>query len=495
MNFYYKVGSSLSNTYPDNKTNDSENFPNIYFHNSLKDCHNRRSTSSFVNTFNPSNNDNNSENEDHNQHFKIQWEYVGSGGFCHVFRDLINSDVAYKIYKHNINLNGLGVFNPIECYIHYNLFHKNLCTLRDIHKLESIHQPVKEIPSRNFTRIISSVPYAMKYAPYGSLKSEGFLSSVNLNLENIKSIFSQVCKGVKFLHDHSIIHCDIKPSNVLVFSLEPLHVGLGDYGLSLMLFDRNYVNYGDYFGTEEYLWPGSLSYIYCYQTDYWALGCLLYWLLKGKNLFENSIISKTCYFKRDHQKFENTIEELKRSSDNKDIRIIDELNNCYFKLMNGDKNSNKVLDEILDILGDNEHLKTDFTSQYNTIDRDKSNNKVGERVFEIISILKNEFSLIVNDPLKVLLEESLKISKNNSEIFILAIMIMKISQPNYTNMLAKIFMKGRKSFKIDKFWNDNDDSIDREVQLVVNGKMFEVIDGALKRLGTSKNYSPLITEN
>ncbi|EKM49361.1 uncharacterized protein PHACADRAFT_201749 [Phanerochaete carnosa HHB-10118-sp] len=47
-----------------------------------------------------------------------------------------------------------------------------------------------------------------------------------------KAIARQACDGLRYLHDLRIIHIDVKPGNILVYSLNPALVKLTDFGLS-----------------------------------------------------------------------------------------------------------------------------------------------------------------------------------------------------------------------------------------------------------------------
>lgn len=85
-------------------------------------------------------------------------------------------------------------------------------------------------------------------------------------------VMVQIALGVKYLHDHNIIHGDIKPSNILIFkSRKGIHVKLTDFGLSYMCFEsRIYTNDAYTCGFK----PPEIfsSQSYSFKSDIWALG-------------------------------------------------------------------------------------------------------------------------------------------------------------------------------------------------------------------------------
>lgn len=98
--------------------------------------------------------------------------------------------------------------------------------------------------------------------------------------------FQQVMKGLAHLHEHGIMHRDLKPTNMMLVSYQPVHAIIIDYGSAT--FDTTSIDH--YCGTIAYLAPEVLKLkhekhrnlrheAYNRQVDIWSIG------LSGYQLF------------------------------------------------------------------------------------------------------------------------------------------------------------------------------------------------------------------
>lgn len=86
---------------------------------------------------------------------------------------------------------------------------------------------------------------------------------------------------LKFLHSHKIIHCDVKPSNILLNSNKVAH--LVDLGTATYVNEQVY----KYVQSRNYRAPEVVLRVkYTEKVDMWSLGCVLYEAVKGKMLFD-----------------------------------------------------------------------------------------------------------------------------------------------------------------------------------------------------------------
>ncbi|MCA8969502.1 MAG: serine/threonine protein kinase [Planctomycetes bacterium] len=124
--------------------------------------------------------------------------------------------------------------------------------------------------------MVDGIPYIiMGYAGEETLKSR--LEESRLSEEDALRIFVQIARGVQALHDHSLIHFDLKPANVF---LRGDIARVGDYGLSKLVCEsRMSLSFGR--GTPYYMAPEMLQRRGDHRSDIYSLGVILYECLTG----------------------------------------------------------------------------------------------------------------------------------------------------------------------------------------------------------------------
>eukprot|EP00181_Compsopogon_caeruleus_P003533 CAMPEP_0184681878 /NCGR_PEP_ID=MMETSP0312-20130426/4876_1 /TAXON_ID=31354 /ORGANISM="Compsopogon coeruleus, Strain SAG 36.94" /LENGTH=318 /DNA_ID=CAMNT_0027133007 /DNA_START=161 /DNA_END=1117 /DNA_ORIENTATION=- len=102
--------------------------------------------------------------------------------------------------------------------------------------------------------------------------------------KDAKVILVQVLKGLAHLHDHGVVHRDIKPGNIL-FSTNG-DVKIADFGLSAIIKEGETTTTGMY-GTPYYAAPEVFrNEHYTTVADMWSLGVMVYFMLSGSQAFE-----------------------------------------------------------------------------------------------------------------------------------------------------------------------------------------------------------------
>jgi len=114
--------------------------------------------------------------------------------------------------------------------------------------------------------------------------------------ETVKKFGRDLSQGLYYLHANSIIYCDLKPSNVLLNEYSTLK--LCDFGLSRKLQDLTATKTDDdqaednkaKSGTPYYMAPELFADdgVHSFQSDIWALGCVLFEMATGKPPFSAS---------------------------------------------------------------------------------------------------------------------------------------------------------------------------------------------------------------
>ncbi|KAI5181505.1 p38 MAP kinase [Nematocida sp. AWRm80] len=125
--------------------------------------------------------------------------------------------------------------------------------------------------------------------PYiGSTLKLNLLIRRHLETKDILSYTIQLINALKYLHEKSIIHCDIKPDNIVIDlrnNLTIIDLGIArrvdDYG-NLPRIARWYSAPEVILGTKEYTTA----------IDIWAAGCVIIEMIEGKPLFKGSSINQ-----------------------------------------------------------------------------------------------------------------------------------------------------------------------------------------------------------
>jgi len=118
--------------------------------------------------------------------------------------------------------------------------------------------------------------YVMEFLPSGSLE-DLLVSKTRLPVEEAVDMFRKICVGLNHCHGKGILHCDLKPANVLLD--EDLDPRLADFGQSRMSNDQS-----PSLGTLFYMAPeqANLDSVPDAAWDVYALGVILYRMLTGK---------------------------------------------------------------------------------------------------------------------------------------------------------------------------------------------------------------------
>ncbi len=108
-----------------------------------------------------------------------------------------------------------------------------------------------------------------------------------LQLEIVRNVAKQLLQALAYLArpDVDIIHCDLKPENVMIETLERSKVKLIDFGSACKSCEKTYT----YIQSRFYRSPEViLGLPYSVAIDMWSLGCVLVELYTGEPLFAGS---------------------------------------------------------------------------------------------------------------------------------------------------------------------------------------------------------------
>lgn len=92
------------------------------------------------------------------------------------------------------------------------------------------------------------------------------------------SIFEQVLEALAYAHSHRVMHCDVNPSNVILYDDD--HVGLADFGLARVSAKSQLMGSGS--GTVGYIAPEQAVGHPSFRSDVFALGLVGYRIFAGQ---------------------------------------------------------------------------------------------------------------------------------------------------------------------------------------------------------------------
>lgn len=123
----------------------------------------------------------------------------------------------------------------------------------------------------------------LEYVPGGSVAT--MLSNYGAFEESlIRNFVRQILHGLKYLHDRSIIHRDIKGANVLVDNKGGIKIS--DFGISKKIETRLQNNRVSLQGSVYWMAPEVVKQTsYTLKADIWSLGCLVIEMFTGTHPF------------------------------------------------------------------------------------------------------------------------------------------------------------------------------------------------------------------
>jgi tRNA A-37 threonylcarbamoyl transferase component Bud32 len=196
-------------------------------------------------------------------------EKIGQGGFAIVYRahdTVLDRPVALKELKSLLLTNAEWVSRfQREARAIARLDHPRIVTVHD----------VAEVDQRQFIvmRLVA-----------GPGLDEWITERGRLSWPEAVEIMSAVAEGLDYAHAHGILHCDLKPANILMDPERgPL---LTDFGFAKLAGEHSMSTSGDIVGTPHYIapeiWEGQPP---TPQSDIYALACILYEMVIGAKLF------------------------------------------------------------------------------------------------------------------------------------------------------------------------------------------------------------------
>ena len=196
-------------------------------------------------------------------------ELLGSGGMGKIYKathPTLERDVAIKL----IHLDHAGDPTVVdrfrrEARVVAALRHPGIIQLYDFDiEADMLYMVMEYIPGESLAQRLAGI-----HAQGGQLP-----------LDEALRLFHSICQAVAYAHQQGVVHCDLKPGNVLIDTQgRPV---LTDFGIAKFISGQRLTITGDIIGTPHYMSPeqaagGTIGP----YSDVYALGVMLYELTTG----------------------------------------------------------------------------------------------------------------------------------------------------------------------------------------------------------------------
>ncbi len=202
-------------------------------------------------------------------------ERVGSGGMAVVYKaqDLaLGRIVAIKMLQESLTSDeGFLRRFQREAHAAANLTHPNIVTVHDIGQDGRRYYIVMEfIDGRTLKQLIRQYAENGRFMP------------VNRALD----LTIQICNGIGYAHRANLVHCDVKPQNILVTRDEQVKVA--DFGIARAMSQATQqLTTDQVWGTPQYFSPEQAAgEIPTPASDVYSIGILMFEMLSGRLPFQ-----------------------------------------------------------------------------------------------------------------------------------------------------------------------------------------------------------------
>jgi LRR receptor-like serine/threonine-protein kinase FLS2 len=168
--------------------------------------------------------------------------FVGKGSFGSVYRGTLSEGMSVAVKVFNLNIEGSYKSFEAECDVLRRIRHRNLVKI------------ISCCSSIDFKAIV------LEYMPNGSLNKWLYSHNYSLDILQRMNMMIDVASSLEYLHHGysvPVVHCDLKPSNILVDDDMIAHVG--DFGISKFLGDGDSMTQTMALATIGYIAPGNVS--------------------------------------------------------------------------------------------------------------------------------------------------------------------------------------------------------------------------------------------
>lgn len=195
---------------------------------------------------------------------------IGKGGMgiiCEAEQIPLERKVAIKLLRREFYYDAMTVRRFLkEAQAASKLNHPNIVTIFDFSQAES-----------------GVLFLAMEYLVGKTLREE-LNEKGKLSFERTKMIVSQICLALSHAHSQGVIHCDLKPENIILVKKDGEEfLKVLDFGIAKIIGGKTQTKIGLVAGTAEYISPEQIeNKTVDARADLYSLACIVYECLCGQ---------------------------------------------------------------------------------------------------------------------------------------------------------------------------------------------------------------------
>lgn len=197
-------------------------------------------------------------------------EFIGGGGMADVYKahdKLLDRSVAVKILHEQFRNDEefIGKFH-LEAKSAAGLSHPNIVSIYDVGVEGNDHYIV------------------MEYVPGSTLKTK-IKNEGRIETKEALGIAREIAEALAHAHANNIVHCDIKPHNILMTAQG--HAKVADFGIARAVTESTMTYSGNVVGSVHYFSPEQAKGSFITpKSDVYSLGVVLYEMLTGSLPFK-----------------------------------------------------------------------------------------------------------------------------------------------------------------------------------------------------------------